>query len=192
MLYDKAGRRKYLTVKERSAFIDASRRAPPEVATFCLTLAYTGARISEVLALTPERIDMEAGVVIIESLKKRRRGTYRAVPIPQHLLQRLEKVHKLPFSQSDPLLKTVRLWPCSRTTAWTSVKRIMLGIGIPESLAMPKALRHAFCVLALQVNVPLNTVQRWMGHSRITTTIIYADVVGDEERALANRMWLVR
>jgi len=36
--------------------------------------------------------------------------------------------------------------------------------------------------------VPLNLIQRWMGHSRIETTAIYANAVGDEERALAKRM----
>ena len=40
--------------------------------SFCLTLLYTGARISEVLALVPTRIDPVSGVVIIRSLKKRR------------------------------------------------------------------------------------------------------------------------
>lgn len=189
MLYDKTGHRKYLTGKERRAFIDATRHAPPEVTTFCLILALTGARISEVLALTPERIDAKAGVVIIESLKKRRRGVFRAVPIPQYLLRQIETVHELSLRQSDPMLREACLWPFSRTTAWASVKRIMLSIGIPETLAMPKALRHSFCVIALQANVPLNMAQRWMGHSRITTTAIYADAVGDEERALASRMW---
>jgi len=55
---------------------------------------------------------------------------------------------------------------------------------------MPKALRHAFGVGATQKNVPLNIVQKWMGHSRLSTTAIYADAVGDEERLLANRMWI--
>lgn len=52
MLFDQFGNRKYLTSTERRAFMDAAKRAAPEVETFCLTLAYTGARISEVLALT--------------------------------------------------------------------------------------------------------------------------------------------
>jgi integrase len=51
MLYDQQGNRKYLTKSERDAFIDAARRTSPEIETFCLTLVYTGARISEVLAL---------------------------------------------------------------------------------------------------------------------------------------------
>jgi integrase/recombinase XerD len=41
----------------------------------------------------------------------------------------------------------------------------------------------------LQASVPLNLVQRWMGHARISTTAIYADVSGDKEAAFAARSW---
>jgi len=189
MIYDNRGQRKYLTIKEREAFIGAVCRLRPEAETFCLALAYTGARISEILALTPEHIDAEAGIIIIESLKKRRRGVFRAVPVPTHFLARLEAIHSLRDAQSDPGRRTKRIWPWGRTTAWTQVKRIMGVIGAGPSQSMPKALRHAFGVGATQKNVPLNIVQKWMGHSRIATTAIYADAVGDEERALANRLW---
>ncbi|MDR3500673.1 MAG: site-specific integrase [Parvibaculum sp.] len=189
MIYDTAGHRKYLTIKEREAFIEAAQRLRPESRTFCLTLAYTGARISEVLALTPEHIDTEAGVVVIESLKKRRRGVYRAVPVPTRLLRQFEAVHDIAAAQLDTTRRTSRMWPWSRTTAWMLVKQIMVNIGVAPSRAMPKALRHAFGIGAAQKSVPINVIQKWMGHARITTTAIYMDVVGEEERALARRMW---
>jgi integrase len=59
-LYDQEGNRKYLTREERRAFMDAAGRVTPEVRAFCMILAYTGARISEVLALTPARFDFAA------------------------------------------------------------------------------------------------------------------------------------
>ena len=40
-------------------------------------LAYTGCRISEALALTADRVDLTANVIIFKSLTKRRRGVYR-------------------------------------------------------------------------------------------------------------------
>ena len=185
MLFDQNGNRKYLTSDERRAFIGAAEKAAPEVATFCLTLAYTGARISEVLALVPERIDASAQTIIIETLKRRRRGVYRAVPVPSELLARLEEVHGL--RQADPKL---RLWTWGRTTAWQRVKETMAAANIGESLAMPKALRHAFGVHGIaESEVPLNMVRKWLGHARIETTAIYANAVGREERAIAARMW---
>lgn len=189
MLFDQTGTRKYLTAAERQAFIQAAKRSAPQIATFCLTLAYTGARISEVLALTPKRIDREAHCIIFESLKKRRTGVFRAVPVPDDLLRKLVACHELIRAQADPCLSEQRLWLWSRTTAWGYVKTIMAAAGIPKKQAMPKALRHAFGVGGTMAGVPLNLIQRWMGHSRIETTAIYANAVGDEELALAERMW---
>jgi len=65
----------------------------------------------------------------------------------------------------------------------------MRNAKIAEGLCKPKALRHAFAVEAGQKGIPLNIVQRWMGHARIETTAIYANAIGDEERNLARRAW---
>ena len=73
-LYGQDGERKYLTPGERDDFLTATEAAPREVRTFCACLAYTGCRISEALSLTADRIDLKAGVIVFESLKKRRSG----------------------------------------------------------------------------------------------------------------------
>src|SRR5580692_3637101 len=94
-LYDHAGQRKYLTPAERQEFLRAAEKAPRAVRTFCATLAHTGCRLSEALALTAARVDVGAGVLVFESLKKRRKGIYRAVPVPPDFLETLEAVHDL-------------------------------------------------------------------------------------------------
>jgi len=38
--------------------------------------------------------------------------------------------------------------------------------------------------------VPLNILQKWMGHAQLTKTAIYADAVGKEEQNIAARMWV--
>src|SRR5262245_42948337 len=118
-LFDAAGQRKYLTPMQRQAFLQAAETAPGKVFTFCATLVHTGCRISEALALTGTRVDIAAGVVILESLKKRRKGIFRAVPVPRGLLDALDAVHDL-RSAGDK-----RLWNWSRTTAWRRVKEVM-------------------------------------------------------------------
>jgi integrase/recombinase XerD len=82
-LYDPQGRRLYLTAEERRAFIKAARDSPREVRTFCLVLHDTGCRISEALALTPRSVDLSGKAIVFETLKKRRLGVYRAVPVPE-------------------------------------------------------------------------------------------------------------
>ncbi|MBF0561285.1 MAG: site-specific integrase [Alphaproteobacteria bacterium] len=189
LLYDRDGNRKYLTVAERTAWLAATESMPDEVNTLCRVLAYTGARLSEVLALTPRRIDTHARLIMIECLKKRRQGVFRAVPIPQELIAVLERVHGVAAARKDPNRAQERLWKWCRTTAWSRVKACMEVAGISGSQASPKGLRHAFAVAALQSGVPINFVRKWLGHSRLSTTEIYADAVGDEEQAIADRLW---
>jgi site-specific recombinase XerD len=189
MIYNSLGTRKYLTAKERRAFIWAAKCLRPEAETFCLVLAYTGARISEVLALTPAHVDRELGIVVIRCLKKRRSDVYRGVPIPKELLERLDVVHNLSEMNSSDPHYTERIWQWGRTTAWKLVKTAMNQAGVMATLSHPKALRHAYGVGCVEVGIPLNVVQRWMGHSRIATTTIYAEVYGAEERSMAKKMW---
>jgi site-specific recombinase XerD len=61
--------------------------------------------------------------------------------------------------------------------------------GITGRCACPRGLRHAFGVGTLQRGVPLNLVQRWLGHARMSTTAIYREVVGPEEAAFASLFW---
>lgn len=188
-LYDIRGGRKYLTHSERNAFLAAASQMPPEVRTFCRTLAYTGARISEVLAITPRRIDVDVRVVVIESLKKRRRGIYRAVPIPTALIEELNCTHDIKEANRHADRIDERLWKWCRTSAWCAVKRCMDLAGIEGAPASPKGLRHAFAVEALKAGVPINLVKRWLGHSRLETTVVYTEAVGDEEEFIASRFW---
>ena len=73
------------------------------------------------LNLVPSRIDVSEGFLIFESLKKRRLGVFRAIPIPQALVLDLERTHGVRASQRDAKLAQKRLWPWCRTTAWSHV-----------------------------------------------------------------------
>ena len=52
-----------------------------------------------------------------------------------------------------------------------------------------KGLRHGFGVTAVSKGIALNMVQKWLGHSQLTTTAIYANAVVEEEQSIASRMW---
>jgi integrase/recombinase XerD len=92
-LYTADGTRKYLTAGERDAFLREAERADRPVRTLCMTLAYAGCRLSEALALTADRVDLAAGVLVFESLKKRCTGIFRNVPVPPALLDTIDMVH---------------------------------------------------------------------------------------------------
>jgi integrase/recombinase XerD len=191
-LYARQGGRKYLNAAEQRRFLEAAATASAPVRLFCGVLFWGGCRISEALALTADRFDLDAGVVSFETLKRRRRGVIRQVPLPAELVRQLDLAFGLCARQRDPHLVVQRLWPWSRTTAWRHVKRLMAAAAVSEPAAMPKGLRHAFGVTAFQNAVPPHLVQRWLGHASLDTTSIYGDVSGNEEREFAAKVWCGR
>lgn len=187
-LFAASGRRKYLTRAELLRVLAAFDALPSERRLFALTLAWTGARVSEILALTPSAFDLDSGLVAIRTLK-RRRFAMREVPLPRMLVQELAASFDLAVRQQDAARAEARLWRFGRTTAWRMVTCAMAQASISGRPATPRGLRHGFGVGALQAGVPVTLVQRWLGHARLSTTAIYADVSGPEERAMVERYW---
>lgn len=119
---------------------------------------------------------------MFESLKKRQNGIFRAVPVSPALIRQLRRL-------STAMPKNQRIWPWCRMTGYRRVKEVMGKAGVIGPQASPKGLRHGFAVAAISSGVPLNLVQRWLGHADMATTAIYAYAVGEEERKIARRMW---
>jgi integrase len=189
-LFHTDGSRKYLSAEERRAFLKAAERFPREVQSFCHVLVYSGCRLAEALALTADRVDLSGHSLTFETLKKRKRGVFRAVPVPPDLVTMLALVHDLRRAQRRrDWGKGVHLWEWSPVTAWRKVKAVMDAAGVQGTQASPKGLRHGFGVAAVQAQIPLNLVQRWLGHAQLSTTAIYAEALGSEERDIASRMW---
>ncbi len=180
-LFDNHGARKYVCGGEWRRFLDAAAHMAAPSRTFCDLLAYTGCRISEALALTPQRLDPETGCVIFLTLKRRAR-VFRAVPIPPELMVALRKLAR-------GAAPDARLWSWSRQTGWRRVKTAMAAAGITGAQATAKGLRHGFGIANAEENIPAGITRRWMGHARLETTAIYQHAVGQEERAFAKRIW---
>lgn len=182
-IFDFNGKRKYLSKMEVNQFLIAASHASEDIYLFCALMVFTGCRISEALELTCNSFDPDLKCVVIRCLKKRRVTIYRTVPLPSDLFDKLWA-----FSHRQRL-KSQRLWPYSRMTAYRKVIAIMNAAQIQGAHATPKGLRHSFGVNAIQAGVPINLVQRWLGHADIKTTAIYANALGPEERNIATRMW---
>jgi integrase/recombinase XerD len=91
-----------------------------------MTLAYAGSRPSEALALTVDQVDLAAGVLVFETLKKRQTGIFRAVPVSPALLDALDLVHGVrELHARRGKGRGVRLWPWSRMTGWRAVHAVM-------------------------------------------------------------------
>ena len=178
-VFDEAGRRKYLSDAERTRFLLLAGKLPLRYAALCKTLAFTGCRISEALALARHQLDPERCTLTFRTLK-RRRTIFRTVPIPQALIDDLLAL---------PERADSRFWGMHRATAWRVVKAVMNRARVEGPMACCKGLRHCFGMRAAGKNVPPNLIQRWMGHRSPLTTAVYLDAIGVEEREFAQRMW---
>lgn len=181
----KDGQRLYVTPEERIKLLQVAETLPPLERTLCETLANTGCRISEALSLHKGSIDVADKQVVIESLKKRKHGIFRAVPVSPSYIARMVATHGLERLSDS----SAPLWPWHRTKAWQIVKTAFELAEIRGPWATPKGLRHAFAIYAIICDVPLHLIQRWMGHSSMKTTAIYLQAIGKEEREIAARMW---
>ena len=195
-LHDDHGNRLYLNAEERAAFLDIARRRPARDRTLCETLHHTGCRPSELIEITPARVDLSGGTVTLRSLKKRKDASgkqkiaYRAVPVPPDYLDTLNTAHGIREAQRTPKRAKAPIWPLSRVRVWQIVKGVMIEAGIPDApQRSPKGLRHGFGINATVKGVPLHMLSKWMGHAQLSTTVIYADAVGREEQDIAARMW---
>jgi len=164
-LHDRTGNRLYLNAEERAAFLSVARRQGARDRTLCETLHYTGCRPSELLEITPARVDLSGGTIAIRSLKKRMdasgrpRVVYRTVPVPPDYLDTLDTAHGIREAQKSRRRATMPIWPLSRVRVWQIVKRIMIEAGIPDApQRSPKGLRHGFGINATVSGVPLRDI----------------------------------
>ncbi len=190
-LFTSDGKRKYLNAEEQGRFITAAQQQErAQVRTLCLVLAHTGCRISEALALTIDSVDIGEGTIVFKTLKQRHKTRYRAVPVPTPTLDALELVHGLRKAQRLKKRENEgKLWPWGRTQAYKHDKAVMREAGIEGPQASPKGLRHGFGVRSTEKTRNPRLVMKWLGHRSLDKTIIYMDVIGDEERAAASKMW---
>lgn len=99
-LFTVDGKRKYLSAEELTRFLKvANVQERGELRTFCLVLAYTGCRPAEALALTTENIDLSEKTIVFKTLKQRNKVKYRAIPVPESVLDALELVHGIRKAQ---------------------------------------------------------------------------------------------
>ncbi len=188
-LFTQSGERKYLTPEERQAFANFAKLQDRETRTFCLLMNDTGVRISEGLSVNASSIDLNQKCLTVETLKKRRKGVYRQIPLSDDLVNELNLVHDLRDKQKSNKGRKLKLWNWSRMTGTRRIDRVMQQANILGAQAMPKGLRHGFAVWCILQGIPLPSVQKWLGHSSIVTTSIYMQVTGKEERELASRLW---
>ena len=146
-----------------------------------LELLYaTGMRVSELIQIPLNQVNLEAGYALIFGKGSKE----RVVPIGSEAIQwvtlYLETVRdRLLKGKEHPLLFIGRSGKgISRQRYWKSLKDYGLKAGTKKKLT-PHLLRHSFASHLLERGADLRSVQMMLGHVDISTTQIYTHVTGE-------------
>jgi len=176
-----------LTEKEIGAIIDATKGRGWQVVRdkAIVELFYaSGVRVSELVGLKLENINMEIGYVrcIGKGSKE------RIIPIGKRAREAIKKYSdtsrvKLAKDKITQHLFLSRLGKkISRQSVWKIIKMYARKAGVKKEIK-PHTLRHTFATHLLEHGADLRSVQEMLGHSDISTTQIYTHV--DKERLKA-------
>lgn len=138
----------------------------------------SGLRLDEVITLKVNDVELETGIIRLERGKG---DKDRSVLISNVALTHLRKYLKERYNQSNPYIFDSTDRPtthiCSRSFQET-LKRSATKAGITCNIH-PHLFRHSFATHLLEREVPIQKVQKLLGHSNIKTTMRYTRVVND-------------
>ena len=154
-----------------------------------LELLYaSGMRVSEVVGLTLDRVDLNLGYV--RCLGKG--GKERIIPIGRKAAEAVEAYcqGERPRLCRDATELTLFLnrfgRPLSRQSIWKMIKTYARLAGVRKRIT-PHTIRHSFATHLLEGGADLRSVQEMLGHADITTTQIYTHVNRDRLRRVHKR-----
>lgn len=141
-----------------------------------LELLYaSGLRVSELIALKPLDLDMQAGLLRVFGKGRKE----RLVPVhdaAQNMLQVYLQAWRPTFRpQEDALFLNRSGKGLTRQGTWKMIKSHALAAGIRKTIS-PHTLRHSFATHLLEGGADLRTVQILLGHADILATEIYTHV----------------
>ena len=143
-----------------------------------LELLYAcGLRVSELVTLTLDQINLRQGIVRISG----KGGRERLSPMGEEALTWVQDYMKcarpelLNNIDSPVMFPGRRGQPMTRQTFWHRIKHHQQTAGITADVS-PHVLRHAFATHLLNHGADLRVVQLLLGHSDLSTTQIYTHV----------------
>ena len=143
-----------------------------------LELLYaTGIRVTELISLDMENLNLAAGVIHCIS-----KGKERVIPLYHTAIKALQdyvrtiRPQLIADSSEKALFVNMNGERMSRQGFWKIIKYYQEKAGIEKDIT-PHTLRHSFAVHLLENGADLRSIQEMLGHADISSTQIYTHVV---------------
>ncbi|MBB6170734.1 integrase [Nocardiopsis mwathae] len=173
--------------------------------------ACLGLRIGELLGLTWDRIDLEAGTVSVDRQLQdgrlspaKTRTSIRRVPLSQRVITELRTHRDLYPPQTvsveqdgapgrtevEPVFRSPRGGMANPATVRYRFRKACTAAGLrPEVPHKLHNLRHTFASVCIEHNTSPKKIQTWMGHASISVTMdVYGHLMNSSDDSLRSAM----
>jgi integrase/recombinase XerD len=150
-------------------------------------LSATGIRVSELIALNVNDVNISAAVI-----RCRGRDRDRVIPLYPAAIKALAEYVEFirPQMVSDPeepsLFVNINGERMSRQGFWKIIKSYQSKAKIEKSIT-PHTLRHSFAAHLLENGADLRSIQEMLGHADISSTQIYSQLVKKQLKDVYNK-----
>lgn len=158
---------RFLTIDQECELIKKAYRLDKELYLKIIVAIRSGMRLSEIIRMRWEHVDFNRNIIIVPKSKN---GRPRAIPLHRTLRKRLLKIEKASgfvFSTRNPNVWCRDLREIKTAIFTKNMSAHAVGRGW-------HLFRHTFASRLVQAGVDIFKVSKWLGHSNVTTTMIYA------------------
>ena len=144
----------------------------------------TGVRVSELIGLNMEDVNLDAGVIKCAGAKR-----YRMIPLYPAALAALRqylssvRASLLADPQENALFVNISGVRMSRQGFWKILKHYQATAHIEKEIT-PHTLRHSFAVHLLENGADLDALQELLGHSDISSTQMYTHMINHKVKSV--------
>ena len=182
---------RYLTTGQVDALLEAPDTQTPlgvRDRAMLEVLYATGLRVSELIGLRQEDLDLEIGLLTAFGKGRKERLVPLGSVAMDWIVRYLDEVRPglARDRRADVLFLSNRGARFSRMGIWGLVRRHALKAGIAAILT-PHVLRHSFATHLLERGADLRSLQAMLGHADISTTQIYTFVTRERLKQIYDR-----
>ncbi len=171
---------------EEFEFLRDACKTPREHAILEMFFA-TGARLTETATMLKERVNWDARSVIIFGKGRKEREVYFGVKAAlwtkRYLAARTDDQPTVFVTARKPYR------PMHAHTIYHEIKKIAQRAGMGHKVS-PHTLRHTFATTLLDNGADITVIQSLLGHTKISTTQIYAKLSGRRRRMEYDRYFM--